>query len=82
MRPAIPSNANAVFKAPANWDAEKYGPCEDLHVLREDHLITTLWSPSPEDLQILNNGGFLVLSVHGQQLTPLMLSCRSDDTIG
>jgi hypothetical protein len=57
------------FGAPKGWDQDKDGPCGALPVRiepwgpanRRNHIST--WRPSPEELAILNNGGYVEVSL-------------------
>lgn len=58
---------------PQNWDPDT--PCEEISVIDTEipigpNLVTfmmTLWKPTPEELEILNKGGFLRLGISGKQ---------------
>lgn len=74
MTPAIPPNANVVYKAPEDWDSSVNGPCLDLHVIKHINTISSIWLPSAEELQMLNEGGYVLLIVHGNSLPAVALS--------
>lgn len=60
MKPVKFQGVNCTYKAPG---------CEDLpslHVLDGEHLsVTSVWKPSAEDMEVLNNGGCVCLNVLG-----------------
>ena len=62
MKPVKFEGANCTYKAPG---------CKDLpslHVLDGEYLsVTSVWKPSAEDLEVLNNGGCVCLNVLGGQ---------------
>jgi hypothetical protein len=74
MTPALPPGANKVYTAPENWDAEKQGPCLDLHVIAEPYSITSIWLPTADELAQLNNGGYVMLVIAGTQMPPVIVT--------
>lgn len=76
MVPAIPPGANRIFTAPPNWDVEKHGPCHDLHLIADPSVpsLTSIWVPSPEELTMLNEGGFVMLAICGTQMPPVIVT--------
>jgi hypothetical protein len=58
------------YGKPKDWDNEK-GSCVGLSVIEEDinglHVCQSIWEPTPDELEILKNGGHVVLSVIGGQ---------------
>ena len=64
MNPVKFAGMNAVYTAPG---------CDDLPAMRTEHeevgkeTVTSVWKPTPEDLEILNNGGCVCLSIWGGQ---------------
>jgi hypothetical protein len=74
MTPVVPPGANLVLQAPSNWDVEANGPCEDLHVIKRSELIISVWKPTMEELKMLNEGGFVMLTVHSNDFPPTSLS--------
>lgn len=60
------NEANLVLKAPADWDEENLGPCSDLFVHNTGVTLNSLWVPNEEELEILKNGGGVVLSIFGR----------------
>lgn len=66
-----------VFKPPRGWDAEEDGSCSDLHVrITGDQIFQSAWEPTPKELEIINNGGSIVLTVWGGQ-PPVALTVES-----
>lgn len=68
--------------APANWDAERNGPCSGLAIAdvavdlgdgRQGNIMFSAWEPTPDELRLLNAGGQLVLGVHGTGHPPIQL---------
>lgn len=59
--------------APAGWDAEKYGPCETLHVARENGIFYSFWKPSFADKIRLIFGWSVQLSVVSDRHPPVCL---------
>ena len=64
MKPVKFKKMNAVFTGPG---------CDDLPALqtKDDttgrETVTSVWKPTPEELEILNNGGCVCLSILGGQ---------------
>ena len=67
------AGATATLGAPKEWDAERGGNCRSLPVRVIDNVWQSAWEPTPEELLMLNAGGFVVLSVPGGQ-PPVMLT--------
>lgn len=79
MTPAVPPNSNAVFKAPPDWNVEKFGPCVDLHVVKENGAVTTIFSPTTEELDTLIDGGYIMLTFVGNTVVPFSLAvCKAN----
>lgn len=78
MNPTPISGATKVLKAPAGWDPEKDGVCNDLYVrVEEGQLYASAWEPTPEDMTLLSLGGVIVLRVFGGQ-PPVSLAVELD----
>ncbi len=79
MIKAVIARHTAVFGAPKNWDHGKDGPIMGLPVRVEEYSgsavkgFCSAWAPTPDELAILNAGGFVILSVLGGQ-PPVMLT--------
>lgn len=73
MIPVRIAGTTHTMKAPKNWDEQKDGKCVDLHVRVEDGCCLSAWEPTPAELEMLNRGGKVVLSVVGGQ-PPVWLS--------
>lgn len=68
--------------APRNW-TEANGPCGSLPIRYQkdafgNNECISAWKPTPEELQMLNDGGFVILSVSGWQV-PVSLYVESKD---
>lgn len=74
MEAIKPPGANVVFKAPVDWDEAKYGPCRDVHVVREDGVFPLLYKPDMKELETLVDGGYIMLSIVGNNLPPHSLA--------
>lgn len=72
------AGANVNFGAPKNWDDARDGPCRSLPVRVVDGSYQSAWEPTPDELLMLNAGGFVVLSVVGGQ-PPVCLSVEMPD---
>lgn len=70
MRP-LRIKDGVTFSKPDEWDASQQGECSDLAVRRrfEGNLLVfeSAWEPTPRELEILNRGGSIVLSICGLQ---------------
>jgi hypothetical protein len=72
MRPIQIAGATHLFKAPANWDESRDGPCHDLAARMELHnagvdgqklvTVTVAWMPSAEERRQLAAGALLELT--------------------
>lgn len=68
MIPTKTRNPTIVFTPPANWNAEKDGPCGNLEVRVDTYgqselaQLTSTWAPTENDLYLLSRGG--VVEVH------------------
>lgn len=66
-----PENTTRVMNAPADWDNTTI-PVEGLPIVDaklEDgtNVMMSVWLPTPDELEMLNNGGRVVLSILGEQ---------------
>ena len=64
MTPVWTPNCNLNFTA---------HDCEDLPAIRENGMIVSHWQPGPEELETLNAGGFVRLSVLGEFHPPICI---------
>jgi len=54
------------FTAPDDWDGEY--ECHDLHArIIDGKIVQSAWEPTPKELEILNRGGSVILSIWGSQ---------------
>ena len=65
MIPAPLAQATRVFKAPADWDAEKNGPCGDLQIVDINGFMVSAWRPTREELVALTKGKPVLLAIAG-----------------
>lgn len=73
--------------APSNWNEAEDGPCDILMVKADRYETATggiafkscesAWKPTPEELELLNAGGYVVLHVVGRQ-PPVALWVEKD----
>ena len=68
--------------APRSW-TEVNGPCGTLPIIfrRDEHgnyESVSAWKPTAQDLYILNNGGFVILSCIGWQIPVSMYTAGKD----
>lgn len=71
MIPVPTKNATHIFGKPKNWDEIRDGQCRALSVRREvvngrAEFVST-WKPSLEEIQVLQDGGTILLTVCGVQ---------------
>ena len=69
------------MSAPRDWDAQRMGAeCESLWVRAEEGLptrLTSAWRPSPEELEVLNAGGCVTVTVWSGNHPPLSLGVQA-----
>lgn len=65
MRPVNFAGVTRILGPPANWDGGELGPCGELPVRQDGHVIESVWRPTPEELALLNRGGGVRLTVIG-----------------
>lgn len=68
MKPSVIFGATNELGAPQNWNTEVHGPCAKLFVRIDGDVFQSAWKPSPQELQILNEGGAVVIGLVGAQL--------------
>lgn len=73
MIPKRIRNATHYLSAPREWECEKDGDCAHLAVRVVGDVWESAWEPTPGELEMLNNGGSVVLCVKGGQ--PPVLLC-------
>ncbi len=67
MRPVQFNGVTRILAPPANWDGGELGPCDELPVREDGYTIESLWRPSETELDTLNRGGAVRLTVVGAQ---------------
>ncbi len=75
------AQANQVLTKPDGWDEEKQGECGDLHVYNSGSYIASCWRPTAEELEALNAGGAVVVSLYGQTQPPMQLFTAVTETV-
>jgi hypothetical protein len=84
MRPVKPPSEVITihtFKQPENWDEATQGKCEELSVaVDEAGYLVSWWKPSPEELERLNRGHAVTLSI-GQMVHPVVALGTSEHPI-
>lgn len=73
MTPVNFEQANCILKAPPGWDPVEMGPCDDLHVLRQNGTVVSVWEPDADERAVLAAGGRVVLSVVGETQPPVAI---------
>lgn len=73
--------ATAVLGTPKEWDKDRHGNCTSFPVRIADGVCQSAWEPTPEELRMLNAGGFVVLSVVGGRLPPVMLTVEMPESV-
>ena len=70
-------DSNHIFNPPQGWDQNQL-PCDSLHVVVGDYCgqpsITSHWQPSDEELEMLNRGGVIALSIIGLGMPPVAIN--------
>ena len=78
-------NATRTLGAPPGWDEERNGPCVGLPIRDEEWngtpVMTSAWEPTAEEIQALQGGAKIELTVIGTGHPPVSLSVvhRSED---
>jgi hypothetical protein len=78
MKKALIEGATHNPGAPANWDPAKDGSCGGLPIKFDGRGCESAWKPSPEQLAVLTDGGYVTLYVVGWQV-PVSLSVVDRD---
>ncbi len=73
MTPAIPPGYNVIYRKPVDWNEAKDGPCDDVHVIKKNGYITSVWKPSEDELKELNSGGLVLMVFVGENFPPVSL---------
>lgn len=81
MKPVRFQGATSVLVAPANWDESAQGVCEDLPVRRDGYVVESCWTPSPAELDALNRGGAVRLTVVGANHPVVALDAVEPDEL-
>jgi hypothetical protein len=79
MIPRRIQNATHALGAPLDWDSEKHGNCVRLWVRAEGGTYASAWEPTPDELDALNAGGSVVLTIVGGQ-PPVALHVETPET--
>lgn len=77
MNPIYSTHCNYQLGAPEDWDDTK-GECINLPVRVTDDTIESWWWPSSEELQSLNMGIPIKLTVAGKIHPPVMISVERE----
>ena len=72
LRPVSFPGADVIMKPPTNWDAESYGDCQELPVMRRDGVSISCWQAGWLDRLSFLWCGRIYLHVVGGQ-PPVML---------
>lgn len=54
---------NRVYKAPDGWDEAANGKCLDLPVVDMSGSIASAWTPSKEEIELINSGMPIIISL-------------------
>jgi hypothetical protein len=77
MHPGRIAGATHKLSAPENWDKQKSGPCQAIHVravmTAAGAVMTSAWFPTPEEIQRLLRGAPIYLTIAGTQHPPVQL---------
>lgn len=77
MYPVRNNICNRVLGKPEDWDDEKHGECDSLHICDSQHnglpTVMSFWKPSPEELAHLNANGQLMLQIVGRTMPPVIV---------
>lgn len=69
MIPSRLNDATRTLGKPSDWD-DQHSNCESLDIFDYEtdngNFMLSAWKPEPEELEILNNGGFVFLHIRGQ----------------
>lgn len=71
MTPAVPPDANVVYRAPDDWDEAVNGKCLDISVIKKDGVIHSIWKPDEKELLFLNSGGYVLVAIVADDLPPI-----------
>jgi hypothetical protein len=67
------------FQPPQTWDEERNGGCSGLHVrVTEGNACASAWEPLPDELEALNRGGSIIITIYGGQ-PPVSLHVEERD---
>ena len=84
MKPIRTKDETHLFQAPPDWDKEAYGECGELGVCvspldpndpSSPLTYTSSWAPSHEELDTLNAGGVITVTLVAEQ-PPLVLGVK------
>ena len=78
MNPINIPGANVALTKPRDWDEEQDGKCETLRVWRGEvdsrTVLQSAWQPTPEEIEKLKSGHYIVLCVYGRTHPPVWIS--------
>ncbi len=73
---------NRELAPPGGWDVEKHGECLPLPVFAEVRnggmMLTSAWKPSAEELEALNRGCAVALTIFGTMHPPIVVGVFAD----
>lgn len=72
MRSVAFAQATHTYTAPKGHDQSDV-EIHDLHVMDDGTALTSIWVPSPEELDIIKKGGGITLSILSRQQPPVAL---------
>jgi hypothetical protein len=79
MKPTVHPSTTRVLKPPKDWNHEAMGVCDDLAITdtQTPHglpQILSFWRPTTEELQLLQSGGAIVMSIIAVSIPPVSLA--------
>ena len=80
MNPVNINNANHLLGQPKRYDEKRHGPCGSLAVRVENYTTQSAWLPTKEELELLNKGYAVKLTVLGLNMPPVMLEVTDEFT--
>lgn len=83
MIPVKIKNADTALGKPSNWDASTKEDCGTLFIRRDKKgglpIMLSAWKPSASELEILRDGGTLILGVLGTSHPPVTIYVSTED---
>lgn len=81
MIPARIVGATRVLKAPPDWNEARDGKCSALAIRDSQYgdmpVMTSAWTPTPEELELLNKGASVHVGIIGRSHPPLFVTTGS-----